>query len=81
MYPLGDRGGLCVAQHGSFNWEKPGLCFFLNVPCIHMQPFARPTGARQDAYTLHGIESDIIIVRVEQFRRPLVTLDGCSAAC
>jgi hypothetical protein len=41
MYPLGDRGGLCVAKHGSFNWEKPGLYFFLNVPCIHMQPFAR----------------------------------------
>jgi hypothetical protein len=33
MYPLGDGGGFCVAQHGSFNWEKPGLCFFLNVPC------------------------------------------------
>jgi hypothetical protein len=32
MYPLGDRGGLCVAQHGSFNWEKPGLRYFLNVP-------------------------------------------------
>ena len=35
MYPLGDRGGLCVAQHGSFNWEKPGLHFFLNVPCVY----------------------------------------------
>ncbi len=38
---LCDRGGLCVAQHGLFNWEKRGLCFFLNVPCIHMQPFVR----------------------------------------
>jgi hypothetical protein len=34
MCPLGDRGGLCVAQHGSFNWEKPGLHFFFNVPYI-----------------------------------------------
>jgi hypothetical protein len=41
MYPLSDRGGLCVAQHGPFNWEKPGLRFFLNVPCIHVPPFAR----------------------------------------
>ncbi len=31
---LGDRGGLCVTQHGSFNWEKPGLHSVLNVPCI-----------------------------------------------
>ncbi len=48
------RNGRCivffVAQHGSFNWEKPGLHFFLNVPCIPCaakwplvlwQPFAR----------------------------------------
>ncbi len=28
-HPLGDRGGLCVAQHGSYNLEKPGLCSFL----------------------------------------------------
>ncbi len=41
MYLFGDTGGLCVAQHGSFNWKKPGLRFFLNVPCIHIQPFAR----------------------------------------
>ncbi len=41
MCSLGDKGGLCVAQPGSFNWVKSGLCFFLNVPCIHMQPFAR----------------------------------------
>ena len=34
MYLLGDRGGLCIAQHGSFNWEKPGLRFLLNSPCI-----------------------------------------------
>ncbi len=34
MYPLGDRSGICVVQHGSFNWEKPGLHSFLNVPCI-----------------------------------------------
>ncbi len=49
-HPLGDRGGRCVAQYGSFNWEKPGLHFFLNVPCIPCaakwplviwQPFAR----------------------------------------
>ncbi len=34
-------GSMGLAQHGSFNWEKPGLYFFLNVPCMHMQPFAR----------------------------------------
>ena len=28
-HPLGDRGGLCVAQHGLYNWEKPGLYSFL----------------------------------------------------
>jgi hypothetical protein len=28
-FRLGDRGGLCVAQHGLYNWEKPGLHSFL----------------------------------------------------
>ncbi len=28
-HPLGDRGGLCVAQHGLYNLEKPGLQSFL----------------------------------------------------
>ncbi len=27
-HPLGDRGGLCVAQHGLYNLEKPGLQSF-----------------------------------------------------
>ena len=27
-HPLGDRGGLCVAQHGLYNWERPGLDSF-----------------------------------------------------
>ena len=27
-HPLGDRGGLCVAQHGLYNWERPGLYSF-----------------------------------------------------
>jgi hypothetical protein len=33
LHPLGDRGGICVAQHGLFNWAKPGLHSFLYVPC------------------------------------------------
>jgi hypothetical protein len=28
-FRLGDRVGLCVAQHGLYNWEKPGLHSFL----------------------------------------------------
>ena len=35
-HPLGDRGGLCIAQHGSFNWAKPGLHSYFNAhftPC------------------------------------------------
>ncbi len=29
LHALGDRGGLCVAQHGLYNWKKPGLRSFL----------------------------------------------------
>ncbi len=68
MYPLGDKGCLCIAQHGSFNWEKPGLHSFLNVPCTVytmrgqitvgiMEAFRfRSTGARQHVETLYGID-------------------------
>jgi hypothetical protein len=28
-HPLGDRGDLCIVQHGLHNWEKPGLHSFL----------------------------------------------------
>ncbi len=28
-HPLGDRGGLCVAQHGLYNLEKPSLQNFV----------------------------------------------------
>jgi hypothetical protein len=27
-FRLGDRGGLCIAQHGLYNWEQPGLHSF-----------------------------------------------------
>ncbi len=30
-HPLGDRGGLCIMQHGLYNWEKPGLHSFLSA--------------------------------------------------
>ena len=35
-FRLGDRGGLCDAQHGLYNWEKPGLHSFY-VPCNHVR--------------------------------------------
>ena len=76
-HPLGDRGGLCVAQHGLYNWERPGLYSFfmcrviMRVAKIVVETEAfRSTMLKEHAETLHGIVR-LIIDRVTPFRRPL----------
>ncbi len=79
-HPVGDRGGLFVAQYGSFNWAKPGLHSIFNAPCTPCAVNGSWCykncllgGARPHFETLHGIVPGLFIVRVAPFRQPLGT--------